>query len=266
VEEKIFGCLSKEADFIIVDESAIGRRGLVRFGNTVLVGNDRLMCEAIRSTPKQIDVGKTVEFAKTRVGEDEVLYSVHDAEIFGHHYEERGEFFSRLLENPEFKFIKVSEAIGMNDHTEVISHVTKSSWQNCVGYGLWEGNDLQRDYLKLAESVYLKFEQLGNLMKESDREVAREHLDEGWASCHLYWLSNHPWWHPELVERGANNLIRCFRMLPVTYEEKAEAEKNHHEFLEKMWLYHWSGEVEKNYKLYDVEREKMLKELPELGM
>jgi hypothetical protein len=114
--------------------------------------------------------------------------------------------------------------------------------------------------------VYLKIEQLGNLMKESDREVAREHLDEGWASCHLYWLSNHPWWHPELVERGANNLIRCFRMLPVTYEEKAEAEKNHHEFLEKMWLYHWSGEVEKNYKLYDVEREKMLKELPELGM
>jgi len=55
-------------------------------------------------------------------------------------------------------------------------------------------------------------------------------------------LSNWPWWHPGLVEKGASNLIKSVK--------NAKAEAVYQDFIQSMWRYHKSGKVEMNYQKY----------------
>ena len=95
--------------------------------------------------------------------------------------------------------------------------------------------------MELLKTVY-------ELTKGYLEGVAEDLMDQAYSSCYLYWLSNWPWWHPDLVGTGARNLIKCVRMSNIDNQMKSKAEEAYHLFLNKMWQYHWSGKVEGKYK------------------
>ena len=175
-------------------------------------------------------------------GEEDLIVTANDAELFGHHYSERLQVLADLLDAKEIKFITASEAVvKFGNQVKTISDVQTSSWQNCQRFDLWNKNGLQQEYLQLLKMVH-------DLTLGSLDGATEDLFDQANSSCYLYWLSNWPWWHPDLVGTGARNLIKCVRMSNIDYQMKSKAEEAYHSFLNKMWQYHWSGKVEAKYK------------------
>jgi len=111
---------------------------------------------------------------------------------------------------------------------------------------------LQKSYLKLLTTAY-------DLTHDSQEYKVDDYLDKAFSSCYLYWLSNWPWWHPEMVETGAIALITAVRIAKTDPSKKSQMEVIYHDFLSKMWQYQWSGEVELNYQKYNLSSDKFLR-------
>ncbi len=227
----------------------------------------RAVTEILRSYPAQLTGEIFLKFFEKRTKPDQIVTAVSDAEVFGHHYTERINLLREILESKRLKFIKISDTLkrSLLEKETPLQRVSlkASTWQTSAAdlknnnpYPLWLGNDLQKKYDDLAKLVY----QL--LQKSPDpNPPAASHYRRGISSCHYYWLSNWPWWHPDLVEAGSRELIRCVRSLYIDTGAKIPAEKLYHDFLMQMWSYHWSGEVEKKYQEYNLYREKFIKKL-----
>lgn len=264
--------LETKPGYAVVDETAVEGEYLpvVEWQGQKLAVNRRLVGEVFRSYPARLEAKRMLPWVEGLVEPGQTMVSVNDAELFGHHYEERGELLDGILGAKGFEFVGLSEAVDQVSAGKV-DRIEESTWQtNLTGGGpfdLWadQDNPLQQKYLDLGRWAAEAFEQTGDRLEGRTKEAAQEHLDQGWSSCHLYWLSNRPWWHPDLVEKGANNLVRCIRTLPLPYTEKAAAEEKYHVLLRDMWQYHWSGEVEKKYAQYNEERKNWLDSLPKLG-
>lgn len=220
-----------KSNYTVVDESAVGRQDpIVKYHDSYLVVNNRAIGEIFRSYPTQLKV----ETVMAMLHKD-LTVTANDAELFGHHYAERLRVLADLLDSPDVKFIMMSEAIARFGHEATsVSKIKPSTWQNGKGFDLWARNSLQKKYLKLLQIVH-------ELDYESDL------FDQSTSSCYLYWLSNWPWWHPGLVERGALNLIKSVK--------SPQAEAAYQDFIKRMWSYHNSGKVEKNYQKYEAVRE-----------
>ncbi|MCL5432391.1 MAG: hypothetical protein M1484_04900 [Patescibacteria group bacterium] len=244
-------------DFAVVDETAN-----VPQSQKFLVAS-RQITEIIRSYPTELSAEKFINYVLKatnlpagRQGSKLTAVIVSDAEVFGHHYTERINFFHELIQSEQMSFIKASEAVKKMPPASTGVKIATSSWQP-GGLSLWTKTPLQKKYLALTGSVYSQ-------IKTSDNTVVRDHFNRGTSSCHLYWLSNKPWWHPDLVEAGATNLIRAVRSLAIPHAQKLPSEKLYHSLVTAIWRYHWSGRVEKNYQLYDQQRRKILLALPRL--
>lgn len=230
--------------------------------------NSRAVCEIIRSFPGVLTAEKFLPWFKGVSGQGLVV-SVSDAEIFGHHYTERINFLKELFQGSEIEFSKLSDVAQKNDTDSIkADQITASTWQtehkdlqNDNPYPLWlsKDNDLQQKYHQLAVKAYGL---IGQAPESYHKDEAWTRYHRGISSCHYYWLSNWPWWHPDLVENGARELMKSIRALDLSRELKTEAEKFYHEFLMEMWDYHWSGRVEERYREYNIEREKLLAKLP----
>lgn len=239
--------LEKLSGTVIIDESSLSFHA--KLNNKILVVNNRKICELFRSYPREL----TLETVRKFIAKD--VFWANDAELFGHHYTERINLLAEMLKN--YQFLKVSEFINQNQPKEItLDQISPSTWMTTDKnnpYPLWldPENKLQNDYHNLAQLTY-------QLLKKSPEPnpAAKNHYEKGLSSCHYYWLSCKPWWHPDLVESGARELIRCIRSLYIDREEKAKAEKIYHQFLMNLWDYHWSGEVEKNWQKYNQERNK----------
>ncbi len=238
------------SNYILVDETAVRaqskiQNSIAKHGATYLLINNRQVCDLLRSYPDQLSVEKVIDFVKMNCDEEGLIITANDAELFGHHYSERMKVLADLLDSKEIKFIKGSEAIAkFGNQSTPVSHINASSWQDCEGLGLWNTNVLQKKYIKLLKTVY-------ELMSGNLNHVAEDFFYQGSSSCYLYWLSNWPWWHPDLVEGGANQLIKCVRSLQISGTEKIKVEEMYYDFLKEMWQYHWSGMAEVTYKEYD---------------
>lgn len=236
------------SNYILVDETALGphRRqdSIVKYGKYLLI-NNRQVCELIRAYPRQLFVETVANLVQNNGDKAGLIVTVNDAELFGHHYSERLQVLADLLDARDIKFIKAAEAVArFGTHATTVSDVKASTWGACQGFSLWNKNVLQKKYLRLLKAAY-------ELTSVGLDATAGDLFDQGTSSCYLYWLSNWPWWHPGLVEEGATQLIRCVRSLPVSGKEKIRVEEMYHDFLKKMWQYHWSGMVEAKYKEYD---------------
>jgi alpha-amylase/alpha-mannosidase (GH57 family) len=197
--------------FVFIDESSIDiKTPIVRYKNKILLVNNREVCNLLRSYQGNLQANTVIDLLK------DFTVSANDVELFGHHYTERLQVLSDLLDNPNLKFIKASEAIEKFGHNppEVID-IKSSTWQDCEKFDLWDKNDLQKEYLELLKTC---------------------EVDSAYSSCYLYWLSNWPWWHPGLVRSGVE-------LMP-----KSPATEN---FLKHLWDYHNSGQVEKNYEAFN---------------
>lgn len=257
-------------EYVVVDESALGGeyKAGVSWNNTKLTVNKRSVCEVLRSFPDRMTAENFLRWMESQSGEGQTLVSANDAELFGHHYEERGGLLDGILASDKWEFVKLSEV--SSGKLEGVSEIAASTWQAGVMGGkpfdLWanEANDLQLRYLELGGIANTAFEEAKGKMGGHELESATEHLDQGWSSCHLYWLSNRPWWHPDLVVKGAENLIKAVRSVPGGNKIKMRAEEVFHDLTKKIWLYHWSGEVERKYQEYEKQRVEWLKDLPKI--
>ncbi|MBI2310068.1 hypothetical protein HYU89_04165 [Candidatus Collierbacteria bacterium] len=234
-------------NYVFVDENAPESSSkistsIVKYDRKYLLINNRQIGGLFRSYPKQLSVEIVLNLIQKNSGEEDLIVTANDAELFGHHYSERLQVLADLLDAKEIKFITASEAVvKFGNQVKTISDVKASSWQNCQGFDLWNKNGLQQEYLQLLKMVH-------DLTLGSLDGAAEDLFDQANSSCYLYWLSNWPWWHPDLVGTGARNLIKCVRMANIDNQKKAKAEEAYHLFLNKMWQYHWSGNVETKYK------------------
>jgi alpha-amylase/alpha-mannosidase (GH57 family) len=250
VNEKSITNLENYGKYVIVDQSAINKPGLAMFRGVKLVAGNSKLCEILRTYPEELSTKQVVSLVEN--SKQEAVISIHDAEIFGHHYSERINLFEGILKSSNIKFVSVSHLIESKKALPNIDSVSESTWQVKDKFATWAGNDLQKMYITLAEQSHALWKKYSRLLSDNALMSATDHLDRGFASCHLYWLSNDPWWNPDLVGRGAENLIRCVRILPCSKNEKMEAETMYHDFLTKMWKYHWSGKVEEGFLQYDL--------------
>lgn len=238
------------SNYIMIDESSLKTTGkiknsIVKYGQKYLIINNHQLCEIMRAYPKKLFVETLVNFMQKISDEDGLVVTVNDAELFGHHYSERLQLLVDLLDTKSITFIKASESVArFGNRAAIISDIKASSWEDCKGFSLWNKNPLQKKYLKLLHIVYELTS--GNLDSASE-----DFFDQSNSSCYLYWLSNHPWWHPDLVEKGTKQLMKCIRSSQISGEKKIMVEKLYFNFLKDMWQYHWSGMVQIKYKEYD---------------
>lgn len=233
--------------YIFVDEntpeSTSGTpASIVNYDGKYLLINNRQIGELFRSYPQRLSVETVISLIQKNRSVEDLIVTANDAELFGHHYSERVQVLADLLDSKEIKFIKASDAIDtFGSRAKTVAGIKASTWQDCQSFDLWNKNVLQNEYLELLKTVY-------GLTKGSLDGAAEDLFDQANSSCYLYWLSNWPWWHPDLVGTGARNLIKCVRMAHIDNQKKARAETAYHLFLNNMWQYHWSGKVETKYK------------------
>lgn len=239
--------------YVIVDQTALDiKTSLARFDQKFLLVNNRPVCELLRSYPRELLVPMVVDLIQKNCPVGGLLVTASDAELFGHHYVERFQVLTDLLDLKDIKFITASQAVSQFETKSTgVAGVLPSTWQNCQNFDLWDKNDFQKNYLKLLKTGY-------DLTRGNLEDEAENYLDQSFSSCYLYWLSNWPWWHPDIVQDGADSLITSVRMASVPGIKKANMEIAYHDFLSKMWQYQWSGQVEENYRKYNQATDKFL--------
>ena len=226
-----------DSAYVFIDESAMEKFPLAKYDSKYLLVNNHDVCDLLRAYPKELHADTVVNLINKNCREENLIVTVNDAELFGHHYSERLQVLSDLLDSDEIKFITASEAIiRFGNQAPTVSSILPSTWQDCKNFDLWNKNILQKKYLKLLKLVYK------SISNNQDAEI-QDLFDQGTSSCYLYWLSNWPWWHPALVQKGAECLIKSTK--------NTAALKIYKSFLDEMWVYHKSGKVESKYKEYD---------------
>lgn len=241
---------SIKSKYIFIDESAVQivdkmHIPIVKYGKRYLLLNNRRICDLMRSYPTQLSLKTVVNVVRENSNEESLTMTVNDAELFGHHYAERLDVLTDLLEVKEITYLKASDAISkFGNQAPVVSDIKVSSWQDCPDFTLWNKNDLQKKYIQLLQVIY-------ELMPNNSDYRTKDLFDQGTSSCYLYWLSNWPWWHPSLVESGATQLITCMRNLSISGKKKMRVEEIYFDFLKEIWGYHWSGKVKAKYKAWN---------------
>ncbi len=237
---------------IFVSEDAVSKKPIVHFKtNTLLVANQKIV-NLFRAYPKKLSIEKVLLYIKKEFSNDSLFILPNDSELFGHHYSERLKLLTDLLESSEITFLSIKDAVTQfGSFAPTLNKVKLSSWQNTHHLDLWTKNSLQKKYLKFAQLAQ-------RLTLNENNKVVYKFLDKGWSSCYLYWLSNWPWWYPDIAESGAYNLMKSIRSsesLPM--KEKFKAEKQYFSLLRDIWQYHWSGKVEHKYQEYEQNRDKL---------
>lgn len=265
IDQKTYDLFRQTEKFVLVDETS--GPGL---------SNNRQLTEIIRSYPTELSASKFTDYVSQSLvpSPSSPLVCATDAEIFGHHYSERINFLKDLFDQKQFEFVKLSEIAASPQSLEPRTSIKASSWQtsaedlkNNNPYSYWKSatNSLQQRYYELANLAYQAISKVDGELKASHvLHSAQTHYDQGISSCHPYWLSNLPWWHPDMVEKGAQQLIKAIRTVPIANQEKHQAETFYHQFLMDLWHHQWSGEVEKKYREFDQNRQKSLENLPQL--
>lgn len=246
------------AKYIVVDQSAMTTHPIARYKNMFLIAMNREWTEILRSYPSQLNASAFISYVQTQARERSLVVTGGDSEIFGHHYSERLQLLADIISNKKISCIRLCDAVERFGPTaSTVAKVHLSSWQNTTNLDLWTGNSLQKKYLKLAQLA-------SNLVGENTNKKMLDLLDRGWSSCYFYWLSNFPWWHPDMVEKGARCLIHSVRRSQAENIHKRQAEDVYYSLMNDVWQYHWSEKVKDGFKKHDAVREKLLASLPKL--
>ena len=284
INPDVLNDLAPITSFVLVDESAISdsisldalpQNMLGRYGDLTLAVSARALTEILRSYQEELTATGLVKFFHDKGEENTPIISVNDVELFGHHYQGRLEFLKDLFAHPELTLMTLTEVIERFPDMPEFKEINPSTWETTNKdkseknyYPLWlrPGNELQKQYLELIHIAEEAFETVAkpnddiNLVYAS----AEGHFDQGISSCHLFWLSNYPWWHPDLVEAGAYQLIKSVRTLAASNEIKRRAEILYSDFIKALWLRHWSGEVQEHFDRFDSDRVAFYQNLPKL--
>lgn len=256
---------------IIVDSTGINAEMLTSYAlqhSTLdIYISERKITEFLRSYPIALSLNQTINFVRS-FNKNNLVINANDVELFGHHYRERVHLFKELVESDDIRFLKLSNISNQHHLGLTDSPINASSWQNYPPntnsdpFILWNDreNKNQQRYLALAR---LAQRQLASQeIPENDINLhmtsAFQHLDVGLSSCFLYWISNKPWWHPDLAEIGATHLVKAIRTAnTVNSAKKIRAEKLFAAFIQGIWETHWKGKQFSGYKRHEKHKENL---------
>lgn len=169
-----------------------------------------------------------------------------DGETFGHHI--KGAVDNFLI--PLFKTAPRRDDIKMCTISEIVekfpvgpTQTIKPSTWSTMSYDLEHGNpfplwldpnnQLHKDQYKFMmysmTTVYLasKYTDSMNTDQKELIDSARNYLDRGLHSCQEWWASKRPWYSPDMILRGLNELliaaVNAKRSIPETFSETKEA-------------------------------------------
>lgn len=283
INENILQEVAKAYPYSVVDQSSLSSSFDINvclttpvydFEGIKLIASQRMLTEFLRSYPGNLLKEKVQQFVGQCEPDGSAFCSASDVEVFGHHYQERIELFNEITKDPEFEFITCSELVSQVKGIQ-ITKIIPSTWQtspdqlkNHNYFALWQdpNNQLQKQYTELIKLAGTALESTISEQQDDPGMIyssARKHYDVGTSSCHLYWLSNWPWWHPDLAQAGATSLVKCIRTLPCPPEMKRQGENLYHSLLREIWEYHWSGKVQEKWKAYDEYHANFLRSLPQ---
>ncbi len=271
VDQKTVERIKRYGDYTIVDGTArtTNESVFINQGMKVFV-NNRMACDVLRSYPSILLGDSFGKWIGRELGEQEATVIVSDVEVFGHHYSERIQTLVKLFEVQDLEFVTLNQLMDLPAEE---GGFVDSSWQHVREdkyqsgpFWLWNNgqNPLQTQYWELAKLAEQIFDETKSETDNLVADSAAEHLDKGLSSCYAYWISNWPWWHPDLVERGVQQLAKCVRTVRAGKEKKLQMEQQYHGFLADLWKLHWSGQVEENYRQFEIEREKLMQNLPSI--
>ncbi len=279
VTQEVLSKLSTLKSNILVDSSATklseNKSALIQTSTRKLIVSSREVTNVLRAYPRVLSPNKFADWL-ANISKSNLIISVSDVEIFGHHYTERLEFLFDVHKHPNVAIQPLSQILSNNKFEKLETDISPSSWVSGEVYSpdannpfsLWKNNnnELQQLYWQLANLTYSHFSSVVKPVEDTDLKYssAEKHLDKGLSSCHTYWLSNWPWWNPEIVEKGAVELIRAVRTLPIDNKHKVEAEELYATFIKKLWQYNWSSKPKEKYQEYERAYKKYLDTLPEL--
>lgn len=180
------------------------------------------------------------------------LVTATDAEMYGHAHVDNTKTFSKILKNNNLKTYTVSNYLNKINGLTKVSPISTSweTWEDDLekklNYPLWNNpkNKIQQALWKLAKQA-IKFNEQHNTIKNDP--WAQKHLDRGLSSCSWWWSSERKpdifsplTWHPDQIERGANELIRSIRSISsLDKQDKIKAERLFAKLLTLVWEKHW---------------------------
>lgn len=180
------------------------------------------------------------------------LITAHDAEVYGHWHKEDHGYYEKIFSHPDISTMTISHYLEKLEKKEYVIP-KKTNWEataddikSGISFALWyhPKNEIHQRLWRLAKFA---INVINDYSDDENYFFARNHLDRGLSSCSWWWASEAKpdvfspiTWNPTVVERGANELMKCIRTLKkLPKEEKVQAEKMHSDLLFLLWKKHW---------------------------
>lgn len=184
--------------------------------------------------------------------ENKIIISATDAEIYGHFHQDRQGYIEKILQNPNLEVQTIGHYLrGAKKFIDI--SLRPASWESSAKelaqgkpYSMWaDPKNIIHNHLWLLVALATKL--IKRHPKDQNIFWARQHLDRGLASCTWWWATSRKLsafspasWNPEIVERGAKELISSVRSIQKAKPaEKIKAEKIYLEIIKNTWLFHW---------------------------
>lgn len=182
----------------------------------------------------------------------ETIITATDGEMYGHKHEDWQGHLEKILVNKDLEILTISQYLKTLKQTQTIS-LRDSSWETSlkdlkqnIPFALWQDpkNALHKALWILTNfsiSLVKKYPQDQNYF------WVRYHLDRGLSSCTFWWASAKKTgafssfaWHPDMVDKGVEELVRSIRSLKqANSKEKIQAERYYAKAKRLIWETHW---------------------------
>lgn len=138
---------------------------------------------------------------------------VHDAEIIGHHFEKKVDFFKELMNSNEITWCGL-EDFSAGETPYNISKINEASWEQMPIRGKkidphWNNpkNAVHKAMWDVTNYVVEHVESLKGKSKSYD--ILQDALDYIQYSCQYWWASSYPYWSAEIV---VNTMWKWFKL------------------------------------------------------
>ncbi len=238
--------------WLILDEISLkGKRGLVDWQKKYILKNTNLKI-IFRSWYWSKDyVPRRIVHHHQENTLPSHIVSATDAELYGLRFTDFEGWLAKALLLRSLQPLTASQYLKTLRSKQEISPLS-SNWESLeselkqnIPFALWSHphNSIQTKLWQLAKLAWQKIDRYQN---HPDYPWARRHLNWGLASCTFWWASDRdfrlfgpPAWKPDEVEKGATELIRAIRTLPLAKQTKVWAEKLFHQIKQELWIKHW---------------------------
>jgi hypothetical protein len=187
------------------------------------------------------------------------LFTVMDAETFGHHRVGHEKLLFDILSNDYFQSQSVSELVHNSDIVvENLQSFRSCTWTNSEqdffldkesedkAFLLWKDpkNPIHLAQWELTNLV------IGEIQRYNDKKstnwiAARTLLDSALSSDQYWWASAKPWWSLEMIEQGAFELKTVLSTLDPSLQSMKEAESLYRNILDIAFKWQRTGYIRK---------------------